>query len=318
MNHSDITLLINFSASDDLPARIAAVAPGARIITRQQFQADESLIEQADVVLGHLEGRLFARAPRLKWLQGTSAGADWLGRNNVPPHPAVLTKACIHAESISQHLFAMLLMLVRGIDVAHANQPAGLWQYPGGESVETLGGKTLCVVGLGTIGSRCAELGEAFGMSVIGVQRCPHPAPHTQRVYGSEQLLEALGRADVVMLLLPLTPRTDRMIGCEAFAAMKDGAYLLNAGRGRTVDTEAMMDALRRGKLKAAGLDVTDPEPLPREHPLWRMPRVVITPHYSGSFPGYDRRIEDLFMDNLARFLAGQPLRYVVDRAEGY
>jgi len=318
MEADSITILICTSTSDDLPERIAAVAPGARVISREQFRADESLIADADVVLGHLDGRFFPPATRLKWVQGTSAGADWLRRNEVPPHPAVLTKACIHAEPISQHLFAMLLMLTRGIDVTHPQQAAGLWKYPGTGCVELLNGKTLCIVGLGTIGRRCAELGEAFGMDVIGVQRNPRPAPHVRAVFGQDRLHDALAQADVVMLLLPLTPRTDGIIGRDAFAAMKDGTYLLNAGRGKTVDTDALMDALRSGKVKAAGLDVTDPEPLGADHPLWRIGRVVITPHYSGSCPDYDRRVEDLFLDNLRRFLAGEPLRHVIDRAEGY
>jgi D-2-hydroxyacid dehydrogenase (NADP+) len=181
-----------------------------------------------------------------------------------------------------------------------------------------LTGKTLCVVGLGTIGHRCAELGAALGMRVIGVRRSPRPTPPAEAVYAAKDLCQALGRADVVIIVLPGTAETAGLIGRAELAALPQGALLLNAGRGKTVDTDALVAALASGHLAGAGLDVVDPEPLPPEHPLWTMPNVLITPHTSGLHRTYTPEATAAFLDNLRRFLAGQELVGVVDKTLGY
>ena len=181
-----------------------------------------------------------------------------------------------------------------------------------------LAGKTLCVVGLGTIGRRCAELGAAFGMRVIGVRRSPQPTPPAEAVYGPADLCAALARCNVVMVVLPGTADTTALIGPRELAALPPGAYLLNAGRGKTADTDALVEALASGRLGGAGLDVVDPEPLPADHPLWGMPNVLITPHISGLHRTYVQEARDAFLDNLKRFLASQPLVGLVDKVLGY
>lgn len=314
----ELTILVNSSFSADLPGRIAEIAPGARIVTHEQFAEAPDLIGQVDIVLGRLKADSFPMAVRLKWVQCYSAGMDWAQHDQVRCHPAVLTNARIHAAPISEHLFGMLLMLSRSLHEAHRHKLAGRWQRPPAEQIGLLSGKTLCVVGLGVIGRTCAALGEAFAMEVIGVRRRPQPTEHVSKVYGQDELAEALAQADVVMVILPGTARTDGLIGRNAIAAMKRGALLLNAGRGKTVDTDALVEALAEGRLGGAGLDVVDPEPLPQGHPLWQMPNVVITAHYSGMHPGYDRNVEDLFVANLRRFVNGQELEGVVDKQEGY
>jgi len=315
---SDLTVLLMSRHAEDFPQSIVRVAPTARVCTRRDLDADQSLIERVDIVYGRLRAELFARARRLKWIHTTAAGADWSQRPEVVAYPCLVTNSRIHAVQISEHLFGMLLMLTHRLGWAYARQLEHVWDSPGLKDVRTLPGRTLCILGLGTIGRRCAELGAAHEMRVIGVKRHPEPVPHVQRVLGPDRLNEALGQAEVVMNLLPGTRQTEKLIGPQQFQAMADGALFLNAGRGKTVDTDAMIEALRSGRLAGAGLDVVDPEPLPPQHPLWDMPNVIITAHYSGLVDDYFEQTEALFLDNLRRFLAGEPLVGLVDKQAGY
>lgn len=210
-------------------------------------------------------------------------------------------------------------MLTRRLNVAYRQQlERQIDRNAYTREVDELPGKTLCLVGLGVIGRRCASLGKAFGMRVIGVRRHPHPTPDVEQVFSTDALHDALAQADVVMVNLPSTPDTRRLFNHDAFAAMKSGGYFFNAGRGATVDTEALTEAVRNGTLCGVGLDVTDPEPLPLDHPLWSMPNVIITPHYSGARPHYLEHANRIFLENLQRFIAGEPLQFVVDKRTGY
>jgi phosphoglycerate dehydrogenase-like enzyme len=270
-----------------------------------------------DIVYGYLWPDSFPAAERLKWMHSTAAGVGWTQAPAILSHPAIVTNSRIHAAQISEHLFGLLLMLRHGLHEALGHQRQHAWRSPAGP-IRTLPGKTLCILGLGTIGRRCAQIGAAMGMRVVGVQRNPRPTDHVEQVLSPGQLTEALAQADVVMNLLPGTAETEKMIAAPQFDAMPDGAYFLNAGRGQTVDTDALLAALRGGRLAAAGLDVVDPEPLPADHPLWDEPNVLITAHYSGVVDDYFDQTEALFLDNLRCFLAGQPMRNVVDKRAGY
>jgi len=319
MSAQEPVILVNSgSAVEDIVHRIHAIVPSARIISGKDLDADPALIEQVDYVFGRLSPEQFPQARRLKWVQGDSAGMDWARKPQVQTHPAVLTNARIHGVPISEHLFGLLLMLVRGLHVSLDHQRQGQWRKPPRDALGSLWGRTLCVVGLGQIGRRCARLGRAFDMRVIGVRRRAEPVEGVEQVFTSGQLHQALRQADVVMLVLPGTQETRRLIGPAELAAMKPGALLLNAGRGRTVDTDALVEALRSGQVSGAGLDVVDPEPLPPGHPLWTLPNVLITPHCSGHHPQYSQRASELFLENLRRILQGQPLAFVVDKQQGY
>ena len=319
MTTRELTILITVKPTEPLFDEIRAIAPHTRLLTKEDLAAQPELIAQVDIVYGVLERDQFPRAARLAWLQTTFAGMEWAAAPEVCAHPAMLTNARFHDVPISEHLFGMLLMLTRQLHAAYRQQ---LERKPDSSAyirdIDELPGKTLCVAGLGVIGRRCAALGNAFGMRVIGVRRHPAPTPGVEQVYGAEALREALAQADVVMALLPNTPETYKLIGHNEFAAMKPGSYFFNAGRGKTVDTDALLAALQSGLLNGAGLDVTDPEPLPLDHPLWGLPNVIITPHYSGARPHYLEHANRIFLDNLRRFLAREPLRYVVDKAAGY
>ena len=293
-----------------------ALSPHVRFITRDALERDPALLEQVEVSFGVPRPEWWTQMRALRWVQASGAGADrWL----VPKaaaHPAVFTAAHIHAEPIAEHLFALLLAFTRKLLPALHQQAEHRWAGLG--DPEVLSGKTLGLVGVGVIGRRAAELGAAFGMRVLGMRRSGGPAPHVERMYTPEQKAELLPLCDVLMLTIPLTPRTRCFLGPEEFALLKPGALLFNIGRGKTVDTQALLDALHSGRLAGAGLDVTDPEPLPPNHPLWDAPNVLITPHNSGSQPDYGERAGDYFLANLRRYLAGQPLEGVIDKAEGY
>jgi phosphoglycerate dehydrogenase-like enzyme len=155
-------------------------------------------------------------------------------------------------------------------------------------------------------------------MRVLGLRRSGEPHPNVERMYTMEEREAFFRECDVVMNSLPLTEKTRHAMSWDEFAALKPGAIVINTGRGGTINTEALLDALRSGRLGAALLDVTDPEPLPEDHPLWSMEHVYLTPHYSGAHPGYQERAGRIFLENLRRYLAGEPLVNVVDKGEGY
>jgi len=179
-----------------------------------------------------------------------------------------------------------------------------------------LAGSTVGIVGLGAIGSALAARADALGMRVVASRRSWTPgmtAPHVDTLYGPDALPTLLGESDVVVLCAPSTPETRGMIDADALAAMRPGALFVNVGRGTMVDEPALIDALERGHLTAAVLDVTSEEPLPPEHPLWDAPNVYISAHCSATSDGYVERVLAVFVDNLTRYLAGHPLGNVVD-----
>ena len=190
---------------------------------------------------------------------------------------------------------------------------------PTGLRIIELRGKTALVIGLGGIGTQVAERAFAFGMRVLAVD--PKDIPYmraVERTVKPDALNSVLPEADVVFMCAPHTPRSEGMLGRDQFRRMKRGAYFINVSRGRTVQTEALVEALERGQLSGAGLDVTHPEPLPQSHPLWSMKNVVLTPHIATlSDQGWERRVE-LVEENLRRFAVGLPLYHVVDKEKGY
>ncbi len=225
----------------------------------------------------------------------------------------------VHGPVIAEHAMAMLLALTRNLAFYREGQRGGRWLGDPPRPSLALRGRTMFVVGLGGIGSEIAARAHAFGMRVIATRRTDAPSPpHIARVGKPADLHAFLAEADVVVICVPLTRETERLFDDRAFAAMKKGAFLLNVARGRIVDTDALRRALRSGKLAGAGLDVTDPEPLPPDHPLWKDPNVLITPHVSSDAELTRERRTALFRENLRRFGAGKPLLNVVDKKAGY
>jgi D-2-hydroxyacid dehydrogenase (NADP+) len=299
--------------------QVRAVSDRIRLLTPEMLKAEPERVGEVEVLYGGLGRQELAMAERLRWIQTGGAGVNGLMIPEVLERSVTITNARIHADAITEHVFGMLLAMTRRLREAWDQQKTRTWRgYPFTERMETLAGKTLAILGVGTIGAQTARVGKALGLRVIGMRRSGEPHPDVERMFTPDQLGELLAEADIVVDILPLTEKTRHFLGAAEFAAMKPGAWVVNVGRGGTIDTEALMEALRQGKLAAALLDVTDPEPLPEEHPLWGMENVFITPHYGGAQPGYQRRAGAVFLENLRRYVAGEPLLNIVDPREGY
>jgi len=299
---------------------IRGVSDRVELVSAEQLKQQPELIGTLEIAYGGISREQLPQATSLRWLQTGGAGVNGLITPEIRDSELIITNASgIHAEPITEHMFGMLLMRTRRLAEAWDQQKTRQWKgYDFGAHLDVLFGKTLGVLGVGAIGGYSARVGKAFGMTVIGLRRSAEPHADVDRMYSYDERMEFFAASDVVMNSLPLTERTRHYMGRDEFAALKPGAIVINTGRGGTIDTEALMEALRSGKVGAALLDVTDPEPLPEDHPLWAMENVYITPHYSGAHPGYQERAGKIFLENLRRYLAGEPMINVVDKREGY
>lgn len=317
-------LLVGFAEdyfSDEQKRAIEEAAGGLEVHYKGGADGRLSEVEVA------LENRkLLPELPNLRWLQQWGAGADWLMEHpELAERDFVLTNVSgIHAVPISEHILAYLLAFARELPRFIRNQTTRTWKR-GAEWPETpagpleLAGKTMLLLGVGAIGARTAKLAAALEMRVVGVRRNPdRAADHVHNTVALEDLHSALPDADFVVLTLPLTRDTHHLIGEEEFRAMKDAAVLVNIGRGGLVDERALERALQEGWIAGAGLDVFETEPLPESSPLWKMENVIITPHTAGDTPHYTDRALAIFLDNLRRYRAGEPLTHVVDKELGY
>jgi D-2-hydroxyacid dehydrogenase (NADP+) len=245
------------------------------------------------------------RADHLQWLHSMSAGTDHPVFATLRDRGVTVTNSAgAAAPSIAQTVMTYLLALSRDLPRSLRDQADRRWDP--GPSVD-LHGMRLGVVGLGAIGSETARLAQAFGMDVIGLRRSPtgdEPCP----TWTIDRLHDLLGWADAVAVTAPLTAETRGLFDSGAFAAMQRGIWFVNVGRGEIVDEAALVEALLDGHVAGAGLDVFATEPLPADHPLWRFPNVIITPHSSGSTDRTRRRSVDQFVDNFRRFVTGEPL----------
>jgi phosphoglycerate dehydrogenase-like enzyme len=264
-------------------------------------------------------------APVLKWLQLTSAGVDSLIDHEVvrTPGVTVTTASGVHATTISEYIIGAMISFAKNFPKALRSQEQRAWQPYWPQELE---GATAGIVGFGAIGKRTAELASALRMRVLAMRRsCPRRmsgeeagAPAVDEMFPPADLHAFLAECDYVVLALPLTDESTGMIGEAELAAMKPNAVIVNIARGRVIDQDALIRALREGRVAGAALDVTTPEPLPADHELWDVPNVMITPHISGGTPRYMERAVDLFCDNLRRYVDGEPLRNVVDPSRGY
>lgn len=277
-------------------------------------------VDWAQVILGNVPAAMLHGSPALEWLQTNSAGVEPYIRPGVLAGDTLLTNATgAYGLAIAEHMLGMLLELFKKLELYRDAQKSGAWQSQG--AVKAVYGSTVLVLGMGDIGGEFAARCKALGAKVIGVRRSPRPCPeYADEVHLLEDLDSLLPQADVVAITLPGTDATRGLMSRERLAKMKEGAVLLNVGRGFIVDTEALCDALERGHLSGAGVDVTDPEPLPPTHRLWNIPTAVVTPHISGFYHLREthERIVGIFLENLRHFQAGEPLRNLVDFATGY
>lgn len=257
-----------------------------------------------------------AKAKRLRWIQGTGAGADqMMPFEDLPPGVLVTNAAGINAEIMADFAIALVLALHLNLRRYVDQQRERLWKRV---LAEPLTGKTLAVIGLGRIGKGVARRAKAMGMRVVGTRWSAAPVADVDAVYPPEELHRALGEADYIVLTVPLTPVTLHLIDAKALEAMRPTAYLVNVSRGRVVDEAALVEALRGRRIAGAALDVFAVEPLPGESPLWGLDNVILTPHIGGDMKDFSQRSARLFCENLGRYLRGEPLLNVVDLARGY
>ncbi|GAC1385568.1 MAG: D-2-hydroxyacid dehydrogenase [Ktedonobacteraceae bacterium] len=266
-------------------------------------------------------------AAKLRWLQCSGAGVDGLrptGILNTDSNVIVTTATGIHATTISEYVFGSMLMFNRNWPEMVRLQDRRVW--PRSASWYNLGGReligqTLGIIGLGNIGRRVAQLGHAFGMHVIATRRSVNEGaedPDVDQLYSMKQLQEALRLSDYVVVAVPLTQETEKLIGESELRAMRSHAYLVNVARGRVIDEAALIRALQERWIAGAGLDVTEEEPLLATSPLYSMSNVILTPHISGLSVHYDKRLTALFADNLQRYRTGQSLRNQFNPERGY
>lgn len=304
-------------------AELSELAPNLRIVANLSREQALARAAEAHGVDGRFATADFiARAPHLVWVQAMSAGVDrYLGNAALMEKDSIVLSNMqgVHGPAIADHSMAMLLTLTRDLREYSKQQESARWS-PGGTGAATaLAGRTMLVVGLGGIGTEIAQRAAGFGMRVIATRRSDAPGPaYVEKVGRNEDLMAMLPEADVVAIAVPLTAETENMFDAAAFAAMKPGAILINIARGKVVDTAALMEALRSGRLGGACLDVTEPEPLPADHPLWSLPNVIITPHVASDAELTNERSWELLRENLRRFAAGEPLLNVVDKRAGY
>lgn len=321
MSQSELTVLVAIPVSDQwLDAIRRAAGDGARVLYEPDRQKAEQLLDDVDVVFGMPSRERVEAAPRLRWLQTHFAGVDMYTMPTPVQRPDfVLTNARgVYGVAGAEHVIGWMLMFNRGLLQFYRFQEQRQWNRRL-ELARKLWGQTLGIVGLGDIGSALAVRAKAFGMRVLAIRRHPAPAPElADEVWGLDRLPDLLAQSDHVALTVPLTRETRGIIDRSMLARMKPTAYLYNIGRGPLIDEEALVEALEKGIIAGAGLDVFHTEPLPEDHPLWRAPNVLITPHLGADSPTDADDAARIFVDNLARFRTGEPLRNVVDLARGY
>lgn len=323
--HLNVVSTFRFSPASEQVLGKAAGAP----ITFATPDDLAGALAEAEVLCSYdIPANLREVAPRMRWLQVPGAGLDSLKPKGLlePGSEIIITSASgIHATTICEYVFGSMLMFnwnwpqMVSLQSQHIWARSASWYKLGRRE---LIGQTLGIVGVGSIGRQIAKLGHAFGMRVIGM-RHSQPAkgqvdPDVDTFYTREQLHELLGQSDYVVLAVPLTPATEKMIGEAELRAMRPNAYLVNIARGRIIDEQALIRALQEEWIMGAGLDVTEEEPLPSSSPLYSMPNVILTPHISGHSVHYEERLAELFAENIRRFRAGEALLNRYDPARGY
>jgi D-2-hydroxyacid dehydrogenase (NADP+) len=270
-------------------------------------------LPQCDVLVVSMlwNNALVTEAKKLKFIQSISAGIDQYDKEVLRKHGIRLANAAgVNANAVAEHAIALMLALKRHLHMGRDNQAARRWRGMISEIAareDELAGKVLLIVGFGRIGARIARLAKAFEMRVLATRRDPaRGAEGADAVFGHEQLPELLAQADVVVLACPLTSDTENLIDARALGLMKPSAHLINVARGRVVEEQALIEALQKRRIAAAGLDVTRDEPLPSASPLWAMPNVLITPHTAGETQAYEDRVIDLLLTNLDRLWRGE------------
>ncbi|MSQ51476.1 MAG: D-2-hydroxyacid dehydrogenase [Betaproteobacteria bacterium] len=286
---------------DSADSLIAAIS-GAEALVVSQTAYDERV---ANVLREH--------AKRLRFIQLMNAGYDGPSKHGVPPGVVVAKAGDAWSPALAEHAMTLMLSLIRCMPQILENQSKRGWDRKFTARIDGIDGKTLAIIGYGSIGREVAKRAKPFGMHVIGVSRTAAPKPFADETEAVSALHAVLAHADVIVLTAPLSAETRYMIDAKALSVCKPNAILINVARGGLIDQTALGEALKNGTIAAAGLDVTDPEPLPPDHPLWLSPNLIISPHVAGSSGARGReRLADFVAENLGRFVAGEAVTHTV------
>jgi phosphoglycerate dehydrogenase-like enzyme len=297
---------------------VKALASFKVVFADSEADVESEAVQIAEAVIGLPNPATLGRYGSLKWVQLFVAGID--AYTGLAKTGVVVTNATgAYGQAVSEHMAAMTIALFKRLHQYRDEQNKHEWKGHG--TVRSIKGSTVLVVGLGNIGGEYAKIIKALGAYVIGVRRAVKDKPDfADELVLREDIDKVLPRADIVALIVPNTGQTAGFFNRERITRMKKGAVLVNAGRGNAVDQDALADALESGALSGAGLDVTDPEPLPPDHRLWRIENALITPHVSGGFNLHEtyEAVMSICIDNAARYAQGKPLRNIVDFETGY
>ena len=319
---------------------ISQVAPGVEFVAVETLQEaiDQGHMQDAQAIIGIgcSPELIFSFGPEVHWTQSSSSGVAGCffsrGEDSIKAHRMMLERGTVltsqrgvNSIAISEHAISLILALVQGVDIHIRRQDRHIWGRTITDKVKDpnidweLDGRTLLIAGLGTIGTEIARRANALGMRVIATRNSSRSGPDFVDYVGLAHELNALAaQADVVLGQLPLTEATFGIFDAEFFEAMKPTAYFVNMGRGKHMNTEDLVAALRGGKIAGAALEAVEPEPLPDDHPLWDLPRVIITPHVSDYSDKHEDTVWNLYRENLRRYIAGDRLLNVIDMEKGY
>lgn len=307
----------------ELVEQLRSVTPRARIVPVTPGNVMQEITD-ADAFVGDITSTEVRAGKNLKWVGVMSAGVERVlfppdGSSDLRQSSIILTNnKIVQGPEIADHALAMLLMLSRDLYALYDKDRQQIWSPDSFQGIE-LNGKTAVVVGVGGIGTQIAVRANAFGMTVIGVDPEDKPfLPFLQRVVKPDEFDDVIPQADVVFLSVPDTPKSHKMMGPHEFELMKKNSYFIAVSRGGIYDIAGLVKVLDEKRLAGAGVDVTDPEPLPKGHALWKFENVIITPHIAGRSDQDAGRMMGTIKENVRRFVAGKPLINVVDKQKGY
>ena len=311
-------ILLFPSVTEHWIQQIRAISPEIEVVTACSETEALSVISEVDALYGRITPALLNAAQRLRWVQVSHVGLEGSIFPELAASPVVLTNVRgIYSDHVADQAFSMLLAFARGLHVYIRRQVEHRWGRSEAVQAIHLPDQTLGIIGLGGIGSEVAKRGKAFGMRVVAVDPAPKGSTEgVDRIWGLDGLYQLLRESDFVVICAPHTPVTEGSIGTVELDAMKRTAVLINVGRGAIVKLDALVEALQAGTIAGAGLDVFEVEPLPEDHPLWDMENVIITPHVGGRGPYMQERRMRIFLENVRRFIAGEPLLNVVDKEQ--
>lgn len=317
-------VLIHYDEAERLLDILRRRAPDAEIVCCRDYESLPAMLEQekpeAIYSVRFAGTPRFPRAailaaPSVKWVSVGGSGTDHLAPWD-PKRLTVTNAAGVGAPTMAQFAVAAILHFTLGLPHFAAQQRQRRWDPAG--KVASVEGRTLLILGLGKTGQTTAKLAKALGMRVLGLRANPAPTANVDQVLPMAKLQEALDQADFLMICVPLTAATRGLIDAAALQRLKPGAVVIDVSRGGVVRQQALIEGLEAGRLAGAALDVFETEPLPAHNPLWGMANVILTPHCTSVYDGWDRRSMEMFCDNLDRWRQGRPLENVVDPARGY